>query len=209
MSCIGKLFTAVLNYRITTHIESTGTFGDEQAGFRDSYSTMDHIFVLHSIINIYLNKKQKLYCSFIDYKKAFDLIDRVSLWQKMLKCGVNGKISTVIINLYEKAKLCVLMNGRVSSFFTCNVGVRQGENLSPILFAIYMNDFEYFISRNYRGLDTIALGARNNLSDEDVEVYLRLYVLLYADDITVLAESKGELQDAFNAVYSYCIQWKL
>ena len=196
LSCVGKLFTAALNCRITKFLELTGSLGDEQAGFREGFSTMDYVFVLHSIINIYLSKKKRLYCSFIDYKKAFDLVDRASLWKKLLGNGINGKILTVIINLYEKAKSCVLLHDQKSSLFSCNIGVRQGENLSPILFAIYLNDVGYFIGRNYKGLDSLSVECSNNLSNEDVEVYFRLYVLLYADDTIVLGESKEELQDA-------------
>ena len=44
--------------------------GDEQAGFREGFSTIDHTFVLSSIINIYLSEKKTLYCAFTDYKKT-------------------------------------------------------------------------------------------------------------------------------------------
>ena len=72
LSCIGKLFTAAINFRLTNYLEQTGTIGDEQAGFRAGYSTTDHIFTLHAILDLYLQKKSKVYCAFIDYKKAFD-----------------------------------------------------------------------------------------------------------------------------------------
>jgi len=49
---MGKLFTAVLNSRITSFLDATGTIGPEQAGFRAEYSTNDHIFVLHSLIKL-------------------------------------------------------------------------------------------------------------------------------------------------------------
>ena len=52
LSCMGKLFTAVLNQRITNCTESRGIMGDEQAGFREGFSAIDHAFVLSSIINI-------------------------------------------------------------------------------------------------------------------------------------------------------------
>ena len=45
LSCLGKLFTAVINERLTMFLESSGTIGDEQAGFRAGFSTVDHIFV--------------------------------------------------------------------------------------------------------------------------------------------------------------------
>ena len=91
--------------------------GEEQAGFRSNYSTTDNIFVLKTIIDIYLQKKKRLYCAFIDYKKAFDLIDRSFLWLKMLKMGLRGKLCTVIKNIYESAKSCVAARGEMSEFF--------------------------------------------------------------------------------------------
>ena len=88
--------------------------------------------------------------------------------------------------------------------FACNIGVREGKNLSPLLFAIYLNDFEYFVSRQYKGLNYLSTEICTHLSDDDIEVFLRLYVLLYADDTIVLAESAEELQSALSAVPQYC-----
>ena len=53
----GKLFTAAINARLTSYLESFGILGDEQAGFRAGCSTLDHIFVLHSLIELYLAEK--------------------------------------------------------------------------------------------------------------------------------------------------------
>ena len=209
LSCVGKLFTAALNNRVKNFLDSRGIIGDEQAGFRDGFSTIDHIFALNSIIELYMSKRKKLFCAFIDYKKAFDLVDRTSLWCKLISEGVNGKILNVIFNLYKNAKSCVMLNRKTSKFFNCNVGVRQGENLSPLLFAIYLNDFEYHISRKYSGLKSLSEDINEGLSDEDLEVFLRLYALLYADDTIVMAESEAELQLALNAVKDYCDLWKL
>ena len=209
LSCIGKLFTAAINYRLTNFLEQAGAIGDEQAGFRAGFSTVDHIFTLHAIIDIYLHKKERLYCAFIDYKKAFDLVDRSRLWMKLIANGINGRIVNAIYNLYSNAKSCVKHNGAISDSFACNVGVRQGENLSPMLFAIYLNDFELFVSNRYKGLDGISQEANRYLCDDDIEVFLRLYVLLYADDTIVMAETPNDLQDALNAVHEYCSTWKL
>ena len=97
----------------------------------------------------------------------------------------------------------------ISDSFACNVGVCQKENLSPLLFAIYLNNFERFVSENYKGLDILSHEALNYLSDDDVEMFLKLYVLLYADDTIVMAESPKELQDTLSCVYEYCKDWKL
>ena len=183
--------------------------GEEQAGFRYAYSTIDHIFTLNAIIDFYLKERKKLFCAFIDYRKAFDFVDRTSLWMKLISTGINGNLLRVIHNLYAGAKSCVKLNGKMSEYFNCNVGVRQGENLSPLLFAIFLNDFEYTISRKYSGLTTLADETNALLSDEDVEYFIKMYVLLYADDTIVLAESPEELQKALNAVFEYCRDWKL
>ena len=47
------------------------------------------------------------------------------------------------------------------------------------------------------------------LDTEDISVYLKLYLLLNADDTIILSESHVELQAALNAMYLYCKSWKL
>ena len=74
---------------IYCYVEQVGLLGEKQAGFRYVYSTLDYIFVLHSVIELYLNQKKHVYCAFIDYKKAFDLLERVSLWQNLISNNIN------------------------------------------------------------------------------------------------------------------------
>ena len=209
LSCLAKLFTSCLNSRLTNFLENKKELGEEQAGFREGYSTLDHIFVLHSLIDFYLDKNKRIYCLFVDYKKAFDLVDRSSLWCKLLSHGINGKIFQVIFNMYRNAKSCVKQNNTISNFFDCTIGVRQGENLSPMLFAIYLNDFERSISKNYNGLDMCSTDITNTLFGDDIDSFIRLYTLLYADDTIVLAESANDLQIALDNVHEYCDLWKL
>ena len=107
-------------------------------GFRGGYSTAYHSFVLDCIIELYKQLGKKLFVAFIYYSKAFDLINRCSLWLKMIGENMNGNFIRVIYNIYDQAKSCVKKGGEFSEYFTCNVGVRQGENLSPLLFANIM-----------------------------------------------------------------------
>ena len=99
-----------------------------------------------------MSQKKKLYCAFVDYQKAFDTVDRASLWVKLLNTNLSGKVITVIKNMYSAAKSCVRVDNRLSDYFSCNVGVRQGENLSPLLFAIYLNDLESYFRDNCNGI---------------------------------------------------------
>ena len=74
LSCLGKVFTAVLNRRLTLFLDTNEILLENQAGFRKNYSTTDHIFVLNSLIEILKASKQKLFCAFVDFSQAFDSI---------------------------------------------------------------------------------------------------------------------------------------
>ena len=114
-----------------------------------------------------------------------------------------------IHNIYQNTKACIKLNNTVSKSFNCNIGVRQGDNLSFLLFSLFINDFKAFLSEKYNGLRCME-NLFADISDiDDFETFLKLYVLLYADDTIVLAESPDELQIALNALSDYCNKWKL
>ena len=81
LSCMGKLFTSLLNARLSKFIESNNILNENQAGFRKEYGTVDHIFVFKCIIDLFCAKKRKLFSTsnFVDYQKAFDTIWRNGL----------------------------------------------------------------------------------------------------------------------------------
>ena len=82
-----------------------------------------------------------------------------------------------------------------SEDFVCYTGVRQGECLSPFLFSMFVNDLEEeLISKNFEGLDL------DNL---------RLFLLMYADDIVFLSETAEGLQNGLNCMFQYCQKWEL
>jgi len=58
---------------------------EEQAGFRAGYSTVDHIFSLYAMVQKHLLKHTKLYVAFVDFKKAFDSVNRNALWSVLRK----------------------------------------------------------------------------------------------------------------------------
>ena len=203
LSCFGKLFTAVLNNRLTDFLDQTDILKENQAGFRAGYSTLDHIFTLHSLIEILKFKKIKLYCSFVDFSKAFDSVWRGGLWMKLLGNSINGKIFQVIHNLYQNIKSCVMYSGDQSNFFQSFWGVRQFENLSPVLFSLFLNDMEDFLETHHCN------GINFDFANDQLVLYLKVFVLLYADDTVIFGTDPDSFQNNLNVFYEYCKLWKL
>ena len=64
LSCLGKLFTSVVNKRMTVFVDSNQIMSEAQAGFRKSYSTTDQIFTLKCIVELFLCQGRRLFCTF-------------------------------------------------------------------------------------------------------------------------------------------------
>jgi len=62
LSFFGKLFTSVINDRIHSILETNDIFGNEQSGFRKGHSTMDHVFAVHCLIDVYLQREKVILC---------------------------------------------------------------------------------------------------------------------------------------------------
>ena len=111
--------------------------------------------------------------------------------------------------MYAKAKSCIKKDNFISGYFPSNIGVRQGDNLSPLLFALFINDFKQNIANTYgyHGLN-IADSCYPTLNDNSI-ILIKMFVLLYADDTIVLAENEYQLQTALDNVHQYCTRYNL
>jgi hypothetical protein len=205
VSSVGKLFTSILNSRLSNFSDETDLVTKSQAGFRAGYLTQDNIVILYSVITLYLSKKKKLFCCFIDFKKEFDTIWRAGLWQKLINSNIHGKIFKIIFSFYDNFKSCVKSGHTFSDFFHLRYWCKTGRKFIPFLFAIYLNDLEEFLTEHCKtGLDTL-----NSLSVKNLNVYMKLFLLLYADDTVIFAESQQELQQILKLFEHYCNIWKL
>ncbi len=112
------------------------------SGFQKGMGTRDNIFILHGLITHMINQGKKLYCAFVDFSKAFDYVVRENLWLKLIKLGIRGKIMNIIKSIYSNVKSRVKHCGTLGEEFSCRMGVRQGDCLSPFLFSMFVNDLE-------------------------------------------------------------------
>ena len=96
--------------------------------------------------------------------------------------------------MYTNTEASVKLNGSLSSWFPCISGVKQGDNLSPTLFALFINDLA-------EELKTLNCG----ISINDVP----LCCLLYADDLMLLSDTEDNMQRMLDHVSNWCNKWRL
>jgi hypothetical protein len=194
LSCLSKTYTSLLNNRILEYCDSLNLLVNEQNGFRKNRACIDHIFTLSSIIRNRLNSKLPTFCAFIDMQKAFDCVDRDLLLFSLLMFNIDGKVFKSIKSLYANTMSCVRLNNIMSGYFQTNSGVRQGDSLSPTLFAIYINGLASEIK-------SLNLGV--NIDNQ------KFCILLYADDIVLISPDEYELQCMLTCMYEWGKKWKM
>ena len=107
----------------------------------------------------------------------------------MKENGLCGRLYNAIISLYKDVKSCVRINGLSTDFFDVKCGLKQGCLLSPLLFNIYINDLVHEMKQLDVGV---------NIDGENV------CILLYADDVILIADSEDELQTLLDCLHRWC-----
>ena len=182
---------SVLQKRIDKWSESKKALVEEQGGFREGRGTPDQVFSLVEMVRA--RAGMKTYCCFIDVRKAFDRVWRAGLWKQMWDIGVRGKMWRVVKNMYEEVVSCVKVGSDRTDWFGLDVGVRQGCVLSPILCSIFID-----------GLAKELKKCRGGVRVDGLPVLL----LLYADDIVLIAKNRRELQKMLDVVTEYSRRWR-
>ena len=124
---------------------------------------------------------QSLYLCFVDFKKAFDIVQHDQLWLAMLDMGFPPHLVQLLQNLYRQQLAAVKIANLTSAWFRVGKGVRQGCNLSPCLFNILAEQLMRKALQGFTG--GFKIGGRT------------ISNLRYADDIVLLATSQEKLHD--------------
>ncbi|VDP56998.1 unnamed protein product [Schistosoma margrebowiei] len=132
-----KVFNRVLLNRMKDCVDAQ--LRDQQAGFRKDRSCTDQIATLWIIVEQSIEWKSSLYINFIDYEKAFDSVDRTTLWKLLRHYGVPQKIVNIIQSSYDGLHCKIVHGGQLTKSFEVKTGVRQCCLLSPFLFLLVID----------------------------------------------------------------------
>lgn len=155
--------------------------GKYQCGFTKGRSTSDHIFTLRQTMEKYYEFDKDLHMIFIDFKQAYDSIDREQLWIVLQNFGLPKKLVNLVKSCNSNTTCKVRFLGRESGDFEVKSGLRQGDALSRILFNIALER----IVRDMHETREMDLNGKGTL-------------LAYADDIVILGDSQIEVEESTN-----------
>ena len=115
-------------------MEKHNLFHTIQCGFRSKHSCHT---ALSAMCDIWLSPSDRsriVRAVFIDFKKAFALVDHTILQQKLRENLNNHSVIPFFQSYLPERSQCVCENGKLSPVCTIQTGVPQGSILGPLLF---------------------------------------------------------------------------
>ena len=199
LNITSKMFSGIIFERLIHYCDIKDLLPESQAGGRRGYSTIDNIFCLQSLVQKYLSKKSgRFYILFVDFSKAYDSVNRSRLWEILIENGLKGKILDILQAMHQDVLAAVKFDrNKITDYFKCMNGVKQGCVLSTLLFSMYLSKLEsIFISQGVPGIQILP---------NDVSVFM----LMYIDDICIFSDNPIDLQKKLNILDNYCRDWGL
>ena len=180
LSVPGKVFAAVNLNRCKEALDKV--LGEEQCGFRKSRGYTDQLFVLRQIIEKALLYQVDLSLCFIDFRAAFDSVERDRMYETMRHYGLPVIIVKIIKNSYDGFKCRFKSEGVVGDTFDVRAGVRQCDVWSPFLFGLVIN---YVLANSVRG----GIDIGQNVADLD-----------FADDVALVGNCDPDVEENLHRI---------
>ena len=188
-SVLLKLFTRVLNVRLDKVVEKHKFLSEQQYGFRKNKSTADAIFVITAAIEKAKQEGMDAGLASIDLSAAYDMVSRTSLFKKLHSLGISGNFLEILQDYYTNDSVVYVVGQGLTKALYLTQGVKQGCNLSPLLFNLFLVDVIEAIHQKKLG---IKLG-QNVVT-----------IISYADDLILLVECIENMNEITTFLTEQC-----
>ena len=207
-SLAAKIYNKMLLNRLVPSLDPI--LRKNQNGFRRGRTTIAQILSLRRIIEEMRNHNKEITLCFVDFKKAFDSINRDVMFKILPLYGIPEPIITAIKVLYTNTKALVITPDGETQPFDISAGVLQGDTLAPFLFIIVL---DYALRTSLDNNNTLGLLIKKRHGSRQPAQYLT--DLDFADDLAITAESVSNaesllqsLEEAASAVGLICNETK-
>jgi hypothetical protein len=181
-SVFSRLFEGVLYRRGNKVAEELQLRVLAQCGFREGSGPLDALFVMQHLVEKATFDKKRLCVVMVDFAKAFDSASRAEMLARCERLGMVGPYAEMLVRVYERVQLTVCSAGEQGKPIDTCRGTKQGSQLSPLVFGLFLEQFAELVSLT-----------QPLLGPEVDGVHVPL--VMYADDVNLIIEGGGDVAD--------------
>ena len=189
-----KIWALLLMERLEEFLGATRGLSRMQGGFQRQKGPPEQAFTLSETVRA-ATRHSQVFITFLDIEQAYDTVLRPILWSRCLDKGIDGRFLGSLQAMYFMAEAQIDVNGVLLPPVPLEVGVLQGNPLSPALFNIYIDGAIDALAQSSHPLAPFGIelprceGAASSAPSEN-----RLPCLYFADDGALLAHGGRAMQ---------------
>ena len=180
-----KILEKIILHKVTRYSEHDRY----QFGFKSGHSTSLAAGVVKQVVDYYTTRGSHVFACFVDFRKAFDSVNFWKLFNQLLDDNVDVCLVQLLAYWYSHQEICVAWAGCKSAPFSVSNGTKQGGVLSPYFFTRYISQLLCAVSDSGIGCNIGGLAVN---------------IVVYADDIVLLAPSWHALQELIKLLGKFC-----